>query len=159
MSREQVVGVGHESHERKKPQRTDKPNSVPTPWCDAGYDHSSPAVIADGLQRPTRRLRTGRPRTPPYLVLLRAGFCLPSRLHETRCALTAPFHPYLAASGEPATPWRYIFCATFLQVTLTGRYPAHCPTEFGLSSSGLRRQRSSWCAACSLAIVTPIVAR
>ena len=29
---------------------------------------------------------------------------------------------------------RYIFCATFLQVTLTGSYPAHCPTEFGLSS-------------------------
>ena len=29
---------------------------------------------------------------------------------------------------------RYIFCATFLQVALTGRYPAHCPAEFGLSS-------------------------
>jgi hypothetical protein len=27
-----------------------------------------------------------------------------------------------------------IFCATILQVTLTGRYPAHCPSEFGLSS-------------------------
>ena len=30
---------------------------------------------------------------------------------------------------------RCIFCATVLQVTLTGRYPAHCPAEFGLSSS------------------------
>ena len=29
---------------------------------------------------------------------------------------------------------RYIFCATVLQVALTGRYPAHCPAEFGLSS-------------------------
>jgi hypothetical protein len=29
---------------------------------------------------------------------------------------------------------RYVFCATVLQVTLTGRYPAHCPAEFGLSS-------------------------
>ena len=29
---------------------------------------------------------------------------------------------------------RYVFCATFLQVALTGRYPAHCPAEFGLSS-------------------------
>jgi len=28
-----------------------------------------------------------------------------------------------------------VFCATFLQVTLTGRYPAHCPAEFGLSFS------------------------
>ena len=38
---------------------------------------------------------------------------------------------------------RYVFCATFLQVALTGRYPAHCPAEFGLSSRlrprGLRR--------------------
>src|SRR5262249_2939753 len=34
--------------------------------------------------------------TPPYLVLLRAGFCLPSVLPRTRCALTAPFHPYLS---------------------------------------------------------------
>src|SRR5262245_22676194 len=32
----------------------------------------------------------------PYLVLLRAGFCLPSVLPRTRCALTAPFHPYPA---------------------------------------------------------------
>ena len=31
---------------------------------------------------------------PPYLALLRAGFCLPSALQRTRCALTAPFHPY-----------------------------------------------------------------
>src|ERR1700730_8211080 len=29
---------------------------------------------------------------------------------------------------------RYVFCATFLQVALTGRYPAHCPAEFGLST-------------------------
>src|SRR5579864_1337580 len=36
-------------------------------------------------------------------------------------------------SGQPMQPGRYIFCATFLQVALTGRYPAHCPLEFGLS--------------------------
>src|SRR5262245_38056743 len=29
---------------------------------------------------------------------------------------------------------RYVFCATFRQVALPGRYPAHCPMEFGLSS-------------------------
>src|SRR5207342_2590038 len=89
-------------------------------------------------------LRTGRPNqlvpacchaerwAPPYLVLLRAGFCLPPALRSARCALTAPFHPYPPPpEGEGG---RYIFCATFLQVTLTGRYPAHCPAEFGLSS-------------------------
>ena len=34
-----------------------------------------------------------------YLTLLRVGFTLPSLLPETRCALTAPFHPYLAVRG------------------------------------------------------------
>src|SRR2546430_1158573 len=66
-----------------------------------GDDHSSSSAIAGGIKRPTRKPRTGRPlRAPrgahalPYLVLLRAGFCLPSALRQTRCALTAPFHPY-----------------------------------------------------------------
>src|SRR5580765_9022966 len=76
----------------------------------------------------------------PYLVLLRAGFCLPPMLPPARCALTAPFHPYppslaslsvgelrRASPGGPAhrsakrEGGRYIFCATFLQVALTGR--------------------------------------
>ena len=30
---------------------------------------------------------------------------------------------------------RYLFCATFRRVAPPGRYPAHCPAEFGLSSS------------------------
>ena len=33
---------------------------------------------------------------PPYLVLLRVGFAMPAALLLRRCALTAPFHPYLA---------------------------------------------------------------
>jgi hypothetical protein len=93
--------------------------------------------------------------SPPYLVLLRAGFCLPSVLPRTRCALTAPFHPYLsthpfgvrsrqapACDAGPALsePRRGeskggIFSVPLIrQVTLPGRYPAHCPSEFGLSS-------------------------
>ena len=32
----------------------------------------------------------------PYLALLRVGFTLPPVLPPARCALTAPFHPYLA---------------------------------------------------------------
>ena len=57
----------------------------------------------------------GRSRAPPYLVLLRAGFCLPPLLPEARCALTAPFHPYPpspSALRPRAMAWRYIFCAT-----------------------------------------------
>ena len=39
--------------------------------------------------------RTGRTLTLPYLVLLQVGFTLPPMLPPaTRCALTAPFHPY-----------------------------------------------------------------
>ena len=117
------------------PQTGHKPNSVPrrrdTSRC-RGDDHSSSPAIADGIEQPTRRLRTGRPQAPPYLVLLRAGFSLPFPLRGTRCALTAPFHPCRPAPGGAGR--RYVFCATFLQVTLTGRYPAHCPAEFGLSS-------------------------
>ena len=40
---------------------------------------------------------------PSYLILLRVGFTLPVLSPTLRCALTAPFHPYLrhpsAASG------------------------------------------------------------
>ena len=98
-------------------------------------DHSSSPGIADGVEQPTRRLRAGRPIGPvairagapasPYLVLLRAGFCLPLLLPEARCALTAPFHPYPPTKAD-STPFshrlktrpvplfegRYIFCAT-----------------------------------------------
>src|SRR5207302_422369 len=82
--------------------------------------------------------------TLPYLVLLRAGFCLPPVLPRARCALTAPFHPYpstRARLSPRARSGRYVFCATVLQVTLTGRYPAHCPAEFGLSSPRLDGSR------------------
>ncbi len=52
-----------------------KPGSVPRAGCpDRGDDHSSRTAVADGLKQPTREPRTGRPRTLPYLALLRMGF-------------------------------------------------------------------------------------
>ncbi len=56
-------------------------------------------------------------RFPPYLVLLRVGFTLPSTLPPKRCALTAPFHPCPARSqvseSRPGAPMRrYVFCGT-----------------------------------------------
>ena len=67
-------------------------------------------VITD---RRYRALRSG-PLLLSYLVLLRAGFTLPSISLPRRCALTlspinraAPFHPYPENSG------RYVFCGTF----------------------------------------------
>src|SRR5579862_894753 len=37
----------------------------------------------------------------PYLVLLPVGFALPFPLPGTRCALTAPFHPYRGSAEAP----------------------------------------------------------
>jgi hypothetical protein len=51
----------------------------------------------------------------PYLVLLRVGFAMPRALLRGRCALTAPFHPYLDAL---ASAWRYILCGTFRRSAL-----------------------------------------
>ena len=108
-------GEGEEPTAERGLQGTGKPNSVPLltpadPACAGpanahrGGDHSSGTAITRGLEQPTRTLRTGRPRTRPYLALLRAGFCLPRPLPAARCALTAPFHPYrrlgLAASPQ-----------------------------------------------------------
>ena len=80
--------------------------------------------------------------TPPYLVLLRVGFAESRCHHRDWCALTAPFHPYQGGtmhSGRPfrAWAWRFVFCGTFLRVTPTGRYPAPCSAEPGLSSPRL----------------------
>jgi len=65
-------------------------------------DHSSGTHIAERLKQPTRMagLKTDlapRRRAPghPYLVLLPVGFALPRPSPAARCALTAPFHPYL----------------------------------------------------------------
>lgn len=69
-----------------------KPGSV-------GDSHSSGTHVAVRLERPTREhARAARRRLIcklPYLVLLRVGFTLPLPLPPARCALTAPFHPYL----------------------------------------------------------------
>ena len=59
----------------------------------------------------TRRAGTYPERTrklPPYLVLLRVGFALPAALLRRRCALTAPFHPYLSvAAGAVCFLWHF----------------------------------------------------
>ncbi len=67
--------------------------------------HSSGTTFARRLVQPTRTAGPTRPcdviaeanlsRCCPYSVLLPVGFTVPSPLPETRCALTAPFHPYL----------------------------------------------------------------
>jgi len=76
--------------------------------------HSSRLAIADELQRPTRRFDAPSQHVPteaglpPYLVLLRVGFTVPRPLLGARCALTAPFHPYLSlALGAVCFLWHW----------------------------------------------------
>ena len=47
--------------------------------------------------------------------------------------------PGTVHGGHPfrAWTWRFVFCGTFLRVTPTGRYPAPCSAEPGLSSPHL----------------------
>ena len=67
---------------------------------------------------PERLARTD-PRLAPqrrsYSVLLPVGFAVPFPSPETRCALTAPFHPYL---GQNTTqPGRSVLCGTVPEVS------------------------------------------
>jgi len=107
-----------------------------------------------------------RPRLPPYLVLLRVGFALPTALLPRRCALTAPFHPYLAAAvipaptggGITAAAGRYVFCGTFRRTglnppsrTLSGTLL--CGVRTFLPRHLTRRERPSGPAANNFIIV------
>ena len=69
----------------------DKPNSVVD-------NHSSRPTVACRFKRPTR-IPTRAALGASYLALLRVGFTLPLPLPATRCALTAPFHPYQHDGG------------------------------------------------------------
>ena len=94
--------------------------------------HSSGTMLAHGLEQPTRTASptwpcgviacANAPRGRPYSVLLPVGFALPSPLPATRCALTAPFHPY--PSKPEGGGGRFDLCGTFPGVAPAGRYPA-----------------------------------
>src|SRR5439155_15069140 len=113
--------------------------------------------------RPTRALRTGRPlprrgveprERAPLFGLAPCGVLPATRVATGAVRSYRTFSPlpvrgtgaleYVLRGSRP--PYRrYVFCATVLQVTLTGRYPAHCPAEFGLSS---RLRDANPCRAC-----------
>ena len=85
---------------RKKRQTVCKPGSVPARgrWMAIHLGRPSPDASRDlPGQRRENALSGPKPACRPYLVLLPAGFTVPSPLPETRCALTAPFHPYRLA--------------------------------------------------------------
>jgi len=116
---------------------------------DAMDDHSSGAPVAGRLVQPTRMAEPGNGpganARHPYSVLLPVGFTVPPPLPETRCALTAPFHPY-PEFGAVYFLWHFPW-----GFTPAGRYPAPCshgartflyPRAFGHSRHAPRQRPS-----------------
>src|SRR5713226_2249582 len=79
------------------------------------------------------RCRAGSPPGASLFGLAPCGVLRATRVATGAVRSYRTFSPLPLAAHRHSVR-RYIFCATILQVTLTGRYPAHCPAEFGLSS-------------------------
>ena len=94
-------------------------------------NHSSGTNVTVCLKQPTRPQRGSR-HMGTYLVLLRVGFTMPLLLPAARCALTAPFHPYLCSRTNHR---RSNLCGTFRRLSPPRRYLALYPLEPGLSSA------------------------
>src|SRR5208282_2507456 len=69
-----------------------------THYCAAQATY--PEVVAHRAGTRPRQSPKACQGIPPYLVLLRVGFALPAALLRRRCALTAPFHPYLSLAAR-----------------------------------------------------------
>ena len=110
-----------------------KPGSVGRAASRTRDGHSSGTPVAWRLGQPTRTAGSGHrsrrfpsglrlQETPrrPYSVLLPVGFAMPSALPPTRCALTAPFHPYRSPFPTlPASRERQMGCGGLLSVALS----------------------------------------
>ncbi len=105
------------------------------PW--GGDGHSSRPVVAGGLQRLPGSSGGGAPDPEGSLPLRLA----PGGVYHAIPVTEDPVRSYRTLSplpdGTEALDRRFAFCGTFLRVTPTGRYPAPCPLELGLSSRAL----------------------
>ena len=104
--------------------------------------HSSRMRVTAHLQQPTRRLeRAALPRAFTLIASLHG--LAPSGVYLATFVTKRAVGSYPTISPLPAVRPAVSFCCTFLEVSLTGRYPALCSTELGLSSRVLPHQRSS----------------
>ena len=103
-----------------------KPNSVPG---KPGGDHSSRTTVYPPSRATYPEASDGPSSNASLFGLAPDGVYLASRV-TTRTGELLP-HLFTLTS---ALRRRFAFCGTFLGVTPTGRYPASCPVEFGLSS-------------------------
>src|SRR2546425_8724196 len=115
------------------------------PW---GGSHPSRSPVPRRLYRPSPR--TGRASRIVLLFgLAPGGVYRASRSPGCWWALTRTISP------SPSLARRLcLFCGTLLRVTPTGRYPAPCSAELGLSSTGRSRRD---CLADSPSILYPAV--
>lgn len=114
-----------EMRQKQKCQTVCKPGSVQLrrAWTVIRLGHASQRASRNQPeQRGGRTPETLAGFRRSYSVLLPVGFTLPPLLPEERCALTAPFHPYLQLCptvAHGASPGRrFVFCGTFPKVTL-----------------------------------------
>jgi len=127
-----------------------RPVSRVLSWAIIHLGPPSPTASSDLPGSPCGR---GHPsqndESTPLFGLAPGGVYRAAACYQPRGALLPHHFTLTQPSPWRAPARRYVFCATFLQVTLTGRYPAHCPTEFGLSSPHAHRsehaRRSSGC--------------
>src|SRR5690606_27406384 len=111
-------------------------------------NHSSRSRVTAALEQPTRKKRGTHACAPPLRVCADfpiwpcSRWGLPCRrvLPPTRCALTAPFHPY----QRLAALRRFAFCCTIRGPAPPRRYLAPCPLEPGLSSPNHRFAAIAW---------------
>src|ERR1700730_5360327 len=125
-----------------------KPGSVPLSGSPEGGDgHSSWALVAERLVRPTRAAARRLARhlgslwdaCRSYLVLLPVGFSLPPPLPAARCALAAPFHP-CRPPGVPRRTGGVLSVALSLGSPPPGVTRHRTSVEPGLSSLRTRRR-------------------
>ena len=110
----------------------DKPGSV----VDS---HSSGMYVAIHLKRPTRK-QCGPHHMFPYLVLLQVGFTMPLLLPATRCALTAPFHPYRIIRDDQAVCFLLHWPWDHSPQALPGTLPYGARTFLPLSTEILKQR-------------------
>jgi len=118
-----------------------KPGSVPD-FSGGGHSSGAGACARRSCNLPgPLSLRKGcpalRPGRGPYSVLLPAGLAMPGPLPARRCALTAPFHPYLCSEAVCFLR-RYPSRGKF---PVAGRYPAPFPYGARTFLTPLRKGR------------------
>src|SRR5512140_1034646 len=120
-------------------------------YSSRSEDHSSVTHVTAVSKQPIRKLSTETGGSTASLFgLAPQGVChaIDAR---ARCGALLPHHFTLTSSCDAAVS----FCCTFRRVPTPGRYPACCPSEFGLSSPpyGAAILRSTPHAKCNSQIV------